>query len=54
MLATGLAVVLMAGAPLPRRGMRIALGALLLVGATSVVARIALPPVGETYTDAAG
>ncbi|MDH4745323.1 hypothetical protein OMP43_14975 [Sphingomonas sp. CBMAI 2297] len=54
MLATGLAVALMAGTPLPRRGLRIALAALLLVGATGIAARIALPPVGETYTDAAG
>ncbi|MCH7862701.1 MAG: hypothetical protein IH998_13675 [Proteobacteria bacterium] len=54
MLATGLAVALMAGTSLPRRGLGIALAALLLVGATGIAARIALPPVGETYTDAAG
>jgi hypothetical protein len=54
MLATGLAVALVAGTGLPRRGVRIALAALLLVGATSLVARLALPPVGEDYAAAAG
>ena len=54
MLATGLAAALVAGMPMSRRGRGIALAALLLIGATSFAARIALPPVGETYTDAAG
>lgn len=54
MLATGLAVALVAGTKLARRGLGIALAALLLVGATSLAARLLLPPVGETYTDAAG
>ncbi|MDG2534936.1 hypothetical protein P6144_14845 [Sphingomonas sp. HITSZ_GF] len=54
MLATGLAVVLAAGVKLSRRGLRIALVALLMVGATTLVARIALPAVGEDYAAAAG
>jgi hypothetical protein len=54
MLATGIAVALVAGTPLPRRGLRIALAALLLVGATTLAARIALPPVGEDYAAAEG
>jgi hypothetical protein len=54
MLATGVAVALVAGMPLPKRGVRIALAALLLVSATSLVARVALPPVGEDYAAAAG
>jgi len=54
MLATGLAVVLAAGVKLPRRGVRIALGAVLLVGATAVAARVMLPAVGEDYAAAAG
>lgn len=54
MLATGLAVALVADKPLPRRGLRIAFAALLLVGATGSVARFALPPVGEDYAAAAG
>ncbi|MBB4841000.1 hypothetical protein HNP52_004097 [Sphingomonas kyeonggiensis] len=54
MLATGLAIALVAGAGLPRRGLGLALAALLLVGGSGLAARLLLPPVGETYTDAAG
>ncbi|WP_373684330.1 hypothetical protein [Sphingomonas sp. R-74633] len=54
MLATGIAAALVAGVPLPKRGARIALALLLLVGVTSLAARIALPPVGEDYAAAAG
>jgi hypothetical protein len=57
MLATGIAVALVAlvaGAGLPRRAVRIALAAVLVVGATTLVARIVLPPVGEDYAAAAG
>jgi len=54
MLATGLALVLVAGMKLPRRNLGIALAALLLIGSTALAARLILPPVVETYTDAAG
>lgn len=54
MLATGLAIALVAGAGLPRRGLGIALAVMLLVGGSGLAARLMLPPVGETYTDAAG
>lgn len=54
MLATGLAVALVAGTGLSRRGLGVALATLLLVGGSGLAARFVLPPVGETYTDAAG
>lgn len=54
MLATGVAVALVAGVGLPRRGVRIALAGVLLVGVSCLGARIALPPVGEDYAAAAG
>lgn len=54
MLATGVAVALVAGTPLSKRGLRIALAGLLLVSATTLAARIALPQVGEDYAAAAG
>ncbi len=54
MLATGIAVVLAAGVKLPRRGLRIALAGVLVVGVTTLAARFALPAVGEDYAAAAG
>jgi hypothetical protein len=52
MLATGLAVALLAGAGLPKRGIGIALAAVLLVGVTTLGARIALPAGGPDYSAA--
>ncbi len=53
MLATGLALSLALRVEVPRRGPRVLLAALVLVAASSLAARIVLPPF-ETYTDAAG
>lgn len=49
MLAVGLAALLLAGTKLPKRGLRIALAALLVTGGICLAARLALPPIGDTY-----
>ncbi|MET0308543.1 MAG: hypothetical protein ABW023_07540 [Sphingomonas sp.] len=54
MLATGLAALLLAGTPLSRRGTRLTLAAVLLVALACLVARLVLPPIGDTYATAFG
>lgn len=54
MLAAGLAALLLAGTPLPRRRVQAALAAMLLVLGTCLLARATLPPIGDTYAAAMG
>ena len=52
MLATGLAALLLAGAPLPRKHVQGILAAMLLVLGIGLLARTILPPIGDTYAAA--
>jgi hypothetical protein len=52
MLAAGLAALLLAGTPLPRRRATVALVAVLLVFAACILARTILPPIGDSYAAA--